>query len=324
MLRSEIVEALDRAIDPIPFDGGTRFAGKVRENFTFDDGRMAIVATDRVSAFDHKLGTVPFKGQVLNQLAAWWFDKLDDIAIPHHLLRTPHPNISVVRRVRPLPIEIIVRAYLTGTTTTSSWYAYQNHDRMICGLRMPAGMKKNERFPDLMITMATKASNGHDVNVSRNAILERGLVEPDVLDVVETYALTMFRHGERLAREQGLILVDTKYEMGLTDDGTLIVIDEVHTPDSSRYWVADTYRERMERGEEPDSLDKEFVRRMIVGAGYDVDSDDNPAKYFDDGLRVAAAEKYLALYERMTGRPMDVTQTSPSDIVAALDTLSRA
>ena len=325
VFRSDIVAALNSAIDPIPFEKGTRFAGKVRENFVLGDGRMAIVVTDRVSVFDHKIGTVPFKGQVLNQLAAWWFGKLDDIGIPHHLLRTPHPNISVVRQARPLPIEIVVRAYLTGTTTTSAWYAYQNNDRTICGIRMPAGMRKNEKFPELMITPATKGSTtGHDVNISRAEILDKGLVERDVLDIAERYALAMFRHGQNLARERGLILVDTKYEMGLSEDGTLLVIDEVHTPDSSRYWVADSYRQRMDRAQEPDGLDKEFVRRMIIGAGYDVDSDENPAKYFDDGMRIAAAEKYLALYERMTGGPLDIAPTAPSDIVAALDSLSPA
>jgi phosphoribosylaminoimidazole-succinocarboxamide synthase len=323
VFRSEIVGALNSTIDSIPFDRGTRFAGKVRENFVLGDGRMAIVVTDRVSAFDHKIGTVPFKGQVLNQLAAWWFDKLDAIGIPHHLLRTPHPNISVVRQVKPLPLEIIVRAYLTGTTTTSSWYAYQNNDRTICGIRMPAGMKKNELFPQLMLTPATKGSTGHDVNISRAEILDQGLVEREVLDTAEQYALTMFMHGQHLARERGLILVDTKYEMGLTEEGTLLVIDEVHTPDSSRYWVADSYRQRMELAQEPDSLDKEFVRRMIVGAGYDVDSDENPAKYFDDTMRIAAAEKYLALFEKMTGTLIEIAHTSQSDIIAALDSLFR-
>jgi phosphoribosylaminoimidazole-succinocarboxamide synthase len=322
--RSAIVEALNSAIDSIPFEKGTRFAGKVRENFVLGDGRMAIVVTDRVSVFDYKIGTVPFKGQVLNQLAAWWFGKLDDIGIPHHLLLTPHPNISVVRKVKPLPIEIVVRAYLTGTTTTSAWYAYQNNDRTICGIRMPAGMKKNEKFPELMMTPATKGSTGHDVNISRAEILDKGLVEREVLDKVEQYALTMFRHGQNLAREQGLILVDTKYEMGLTEEGALLVIDEVHTPDSSRYWVADSYGQRMDLAQEPDSLDKEFVRRMIIGAGYDVDSDENPAKYFDNAMRIAAAEKYLALYEKMTGRPIEIAHTSQSDIAAALDSLLRA
>ncbi len=321
MSRSDIVEALSSTVDAIPFDTCSRFSGKVRENFFLGDGRMAIAVTDRVSAFDYKLGTVPFKGQVLNQLAAWWFNKLDDIAIPHHLLQTPHPAISVVRQVKPLPIEIVVRAYLTGSTTTSSWYAYQNHDRMICGLRMPAGMKKNEKFPDLMLTPATKGATGHDLNISRADILDQGLVAPDVMDIVERYALTMFRHGQKLAAEQGLILVDTKYEMGQTEDGTLLVIDEVHTPDSSRYWLADSYRQCMDAGQEPDSLDKEFVRRMVIDAGYDINSDENPSKYFDDGMRIAAAEKYLALYEKMTGSPIKIAHTSQSDIVAALESL---
>jgi phosphoribosylaminoimidazole-succinocarboxamide synthase len=321
--RAEIKAALAHTIDRIPLGGPDRFSGKVRDIYALGEDQMAIVVTDRVSVFDHVIGTVPFKGRMLNLLASWWFGKLDEIAIPHHLLSTPHPNISVARRATPLPIELVVRAYLTGTTTTSSWYAYQHNRRMICDIEMPAGMRKNEPFADLMVTPTTKPTQGHDLNISRKDILGQGLVNEAVLGLAEQYALRMFRHGQQAARERGLILVDTKYEMGLGDDGTLIVIDEVHTPDSSRYWVANTYDDRMRLGAEPDGLDKEFVRRSIIGAGYDVDSADDPAKYFSDDMRVDAALKYADLFDKITGAPANFSPTSLSDVVRVLETLRR-
>lgn len=283
--------------------------GKIRESFILSDTQRAIVVTDRISAFDFVLGTVPHKGQILNQIAAWWFAKLDEIDIPHHLISVPHPNISLVKNVTPLPVEFVVRGYLTGTTTTSSWYAYQHHDRMICGLEMPAGMKKNEPFPEIMVTPTTKPTEGHDMNVSKAQIMEMGLVEEAVYDQAIEYALKMFAYGQKVAAERGLILVDTKYEMGLTPDGELLVIDEVHTPDSSRYWVADSYADRMAAGEEPEGLDKEFVRRMVVGAGYDVTSPEDPAQYFTDDIRLAASEKYQELYQIMTGESLELTDS---------------
>ena len=317
-----IQQELTRTIARVDFaNAKEKFSGKVRENFVLYNGRMAIVVTDRVSAFDFNLGTIPFKGQVLNRMSSWWFTKLDDIGIPHHFLSAPHPNVSLVRHAKPLPIEFVIRAYLTGSTTTSSWYAYQNHDRMISGQRMPTGMKKNEPFPEPISTPSTKATSGHDANISRAEILKSGLVAEEVFDRAERYAFEMFSCGQRVARERGLVLVDTKYEMGLTDRGDLIVIDEVHTPDSSRYWISDSYGERMKAGKEPESLDKEFVRRMVVDAGYDVSSDADPATYFNDKVRVEAAERYIRLYERVTGEPIDPVNTSESEIVAALSRL---
>lgn len=247
LLPTSIRDALGRCLNQAPPVGNAhRFSGKVRDNFCFPNGRMAIVVTDRVSVFDFKIGTIPYKGQVLNQLAAWWFERLDSIGVPHHLLAMPHPNVSVVQKVTPLPIEMIIRAYLTGTTTTSSWYAYQHHDRTICGLKMPPGMKKNEPFPKVISTPTTKASMGHDENISRSDILDRGLVAEKTLEAAEHYALEMFALGQEVAKTRGLILVDTKYERGMTDEGKLIVIDEVHTPDSSRYWIAESYYACME------------------------------------------------------------------------------
>lgn len=316
---------LNHTLGKIDFaNGQLAHHGKVRDSFVLNEQQRAIVVSDRVSAFDFILGTIPFKGQVLNQLAAWWFKKLDDIEIPHHLMAVPHPNISVVKNVMPLPVEIIVRAYLTGTTTTSSWYAYQNNNRSICGTLMPEGMKKNQILPEPLITPTTKPEFGHDRNVSKAEILEMGLVSPDIYERVEAYALKMFAYGQAVAAAQGLILVDTKYEMGLTSAGELLVIDEVHTPDSSRYWITKTYQERFNAGQEPDSLDKEFVRRMVVKAGYNVDDEtQNPKDFMTDEIRLAAAQKYLELFERMTGKALPPEQlvSSFTDITKVLASL---
>ncbi|MCF7906073.1 phosphoribosylaminoimidazolesuccinocarboxamide synthase [Candidatus Gracilibacteria bacterium] len=348
-----IRQALSSTVDTLSFSGHEgHHSGKIRESFVLDDAKRAIVVTDRISAFDFILGTIPFKGQVLNQIAAWWFGKLEGI-VPHHFISSPDPNVSVVKNAKVLPVEIIVRGYLTGTTKTSSWYAYQNLDRKICGLEMPAGMVKNQKFEHPIITPTTKPEVGHDEPISREELLARGLVEESVWEKAEEYALTMFAHGQRIAAERGLILVDTKYEMGLDNNGSLMVIDEVHTPDSSRYWkggkqgqgtrdegrgtegfqgnekdfsschpepatlARPTTAGRLDSGSqslhkeltpmlgadgEPEGLDKEFVRRMVVGKGYNVDDDtQNPADFLDDSLRVAAAEKYIELFETMTG-----------------------
>jgi len=305
---------LNQTLEKVDFDNGQFFHhGKVRDSFVLDKDRRAIVVSDRVSAFDFILGTIPFKGQVLNRLAAWWFNKLDDIQIPHHLIEMPHPNVSVVKNVTPLLVEIIVRAYVTGTTTTSSWYAYLHNNRSICGISMPEGLVKNQILPEPIITPTTKPEIGHDRNVSKQEILDEGLVSPDVYEKVEQYALKMFAYGQAVAAAQGLILVDTKYEMGLTDDGELLVIDEVHTPDSSRYWISENYKEKLEKGEEPESLDKEFVRRMVVNAGYDVDDESqNPKDFMTDEIRVSASQKYLELFERMTGSTIDTAELKNS------------
>ena len=300
----KIQAALPSTVDVIVFpQAQSHHKGKVRESFVLDDVRRAIVVSDRISAFDFVLGTVPFKGQVLNQIAAWWFHKLDGI-IPHHLLDVPDPNISLVKNVQPLPVEIIVRGYLTGSTKTSSWYAYQNLNRMICGIEMPEGMKKNQKFETAFITPTTKptAEGEHDENIPSDEVVARGLVDAETWSKAQEYALKMFDFGQKIALEHGLILVDTKYEMGITTDGELVVIDEVHTPDSSRYWIADTYQSFFDAGNEPEALSKEFVRTELVAKGYNVDdASADPSQYLTDDLRVMAARKYIELYERVTG-----------------------
>jgi phosphoribosylaminoimidazole-succinocarboxamide synthase len=322
MSQEELIRAaLDQTIDEIPSSPTRqRVSGKVRDVFTLSGNRLALVATDRISVFDYVIGSVPFKGQILNQLAAWWLRKLDDIGIPHHLLSVPHPNMSVVRRAAALPIEIVVRGYLTGSTKTSSWYAYQHLDRTISGVTMPTGMRKNERFARPIFTPSTKPTVGHDENVSKDEILRRGLVTPAVLEAAEDYALRMFEQGQKLAEAHGLILADTKYEMGITADSGLIVIDEVHTPDSSRYWIRATYEDRLAAGLEPESLDKEFVRRALIENGYDIASSVHPKTFLTDAIRIEAARRYLSLFAAVTGERIELRPTNVDEIVALLDT----
>ena len=315
----QIRMALAHTIDGIEFDGADKSQhGKVRDSFMINNNRV-IVVSDRVSAFDFILGTIPYKGAVLNQVAAWWFKQLDKIDANHHLISTPHPNISIVKDATVIPIEVIVRGYLTGTTTTSSWYAYEHLDRNICGIEMPQGMRKNQKFDHNLVTPTTKPEQGHDQGISPAQIIEQGLLTPfcelmclneeEIWQKIESTALKLFAFGQKIAKKQGLILVDTKYEMGVDEDGELMLIDEVHTPDSSRYWIKQSYKSQFEKELEPESLDKEFVRRMIVDAGYDVESDEDPSKYMTDDLRVSASEKYIELYEKMTGSRFDTSNS---------------
>jgi phosphoribosylaminoimidazole-succinocarboxamide synthase len=322
MSQEELIHAaLAQTIDEIPSSPTRhRVSGKVRDIFECSGNRLALVATDRISVFDYVIGSVPFKGQILSRLTGWWLRKLDDIGIPHHLLSVPHPNISIVRRASALPIEIVVRGYLTGSTKTSSWYAYQHLDRMISGITMPKGMRKNERFAKPILTPTTKPTVGHDENISKDEILTRGLTTSAVLDAAEDYALRMFEQGQKLAEARGLILADTKYEMGLTADNGLIVIDEVHTPDSSRYWIRERYADCLATGLEPESLDKEFVRRMIVENGYDIASSVHPKAFVTDPIRIEAARRYLSLFEAITGERIEPRLTNVHEIVALLDT----
>jgi phosphoribosylaminoimidazole-succinocarboxamide synthase len=322
MLQTELIRAaLQQTIEEIPQSPARRrLAGKVRDIFEMPGDRLAIAVTDRISVFDYVIGTVPFKGQVLNQLAGWWLRKLDDIGVPHHLISIPHPSVSIVKRASPLPIEFVIRGYLTGATKTSSWFAYQHHDRVISGITMPQGMRKNEAFAKPICTPSTKAAGAtHDVNISKDEIISQGLTTPEWLEAAQDYAFRMFAYGQALAEKRGLILVDTKYEMGVTADNELIVIDEVHTPDSSRYWVRSTYEERLAAGVEPESLDKEFVRRMIIENGYDITSDTHPKTFLTDAIRVEAAMRYLTLFETITGEQIQPQLTSVKEIVAALD-----
>ena len=302
---------MDQTIDQLPdLPLATRVSGKVRESYCFDNNIRAIVVTDRISAFDYVLGTIPLKGHILNAVSNFWFEEIRALGIRSHHISSPHPNVSLNVEVDILPVEFVVRGYLTGSTITSSWYAYQNNGREICGIQMPAGMKKNEPFSQNILTPSTKADKGgRDINISKDDIIAQGIISGEIFEQAEETALKMFAHGQKIAEQKGLVLVDTKYEMGLTREGELIVADEVHTPDSSRYWIKSAYAECMADNREPESLDKEFVRNMIVNAGYDVASDVSPTQFMTNEIRLAAARKYLKIYEIFLGSELDYQET---------------
>ncbi len=277
--------------------------GKVRDIYLLDDKRI-LITTDRQSAFDHVLGAIPLKGQVLNRTAHYWFDQTRDI-VPNQVIDVPDPNVTVARELDMLPVEIVVRRYLTGSTDTSVWTNYNKGVRHFCGVHLPDGMVKNQKFDAPIITPTTKAED-HDESISPEQIVERGLVDADRWAEVEEVALKLFARGTELAAQRGLILVDTKYEMGLDAEGNLTVADEIHTPDSSRYWIRDSYSDRHARGEEPESLDKEFLRLWLVEKGI---SDDNIPE-LDDDIRTRVSERYIDLFERVTGENFETELNS--------------
>jgi phosphoribosylaminoimidazole-succinocarboxamide synthase len=277
---------------------GRREEGKVRDCY-IAGGKRTLVATDRISAFDVVLGTIPFKGQVLNQLAAHWFQETAAIA-PNHVLAVPDPNVTVALECRPLPVEMVMRAYLTGVTSTSIWTAYERGERVFCGHRLPDGMRRHQRLPEPLLTPSTKAEKGgHDRSISRDEALADRLVTADEFDRVAELCGRLFRHGSERARRQGLLLVDTKYEFGRAPDGRIVLMDEIHTPDSSRYWYADGYEEAFARGQDPRPLDKEYVRRWLYERGY---RGDGPVPALPDDVRLEAARRYIEAFEQVTGR----------------------
>lgn len=285
---------------------GTRIRGKVRDSYV-KDGRRTIVVTDRISAFDVVLGTVPLKGQILNQLAAFWFERTRDLA-PNHIIDVPDPNVTIALECALIPVEFVVRGYLTGTSNTSIWTAYERGERSYCGHALPDGMQKHQRLPEPLLTPTTKAEQGeHDEPVSRREAIERGLITSARYDEAQELALALFAEGQRWAEKQGLILVDTKYEMGLDGDGRLTLIDEVHTPDSSRYWYREGY-DNVAAGADPTALDKEFVRRWLVERGY---RGEGEAPALSEDLRCEAARRYIETFELVTGQPFEANTEPP-------------
>jgi phosphoribosylaminoimidazole-succinocarboxamide synthase len=291
--------ALSVTLDGTHFEGlGRRYEGKVRDNYTTSDGRRILITTDRISAFDRVLGTLPLKGQVLAQMAAFWFRATREVA-PNHMLDAPDPNVIVGVECRPLSAEVVVRAYLTGVTSTSIWTAYARGDRTFCGHALPDGMRKNEPLPRPIVTPSTKAAKGgHDVSVSGDELVASGAISREDLETVSAMALALFDAGVKHCARQGMILVDTKYEFGRAPDGRIVVMDEIHTPDSSRYWFAETYSARMSAGQEPESFDKEYVRRWLAAQGF---QGDGPVPALPDDVRIEAARRYIEAYERVVG-----------------------
>ena len=276
---------------------GTRYQGKVRDTYDLGDGRLVLVTTDRISAFDHVLRqAIPLKGQVLNAVAAYSFERTADIA-PNHVLAVPDPNVTLGIRCAPLPIEFVVRGYLAG----HAWRTYAQGGRRLCGETLPEGLQEGDRLPKPLLTPATKAAEGHDEDVSMDEILDRGLVPADQLEHARALALDLFERGTAVAAEHGLILVDTKYEFGVDADGTLRVIDEVHTPDSSRYYFHDGYAERQSAGKPQRQLSKEFVREWLMDHDFQglegQTLPDLPASFVAE-----VSARYVELFERLTGR----------------------
>ena len=272
--------------------------GKVRVSYAYGPSERMFITTDRLSAFDRVIAGVPFKGQVLNQLSAWWFERTDDV-VANHVLALPDPNVLIARTAQPLSVEVIVRGYITGVTTTSLWRQYEDGARTIYGYHFPDGLLKNTELPSAIITPTTKAEHGgHDEPLSSSDVTRKGLVPTGVWRAVETAALELFARGQELARQSGLILADTKYEFGTTAAGELLLIDEVHTPDSSRYWIADTYEDRLRAGDEPESLDKEVVRRALIDAGYD---GNGAPPELAPSVWEATSRRYIDAFERLTG-----------------------
>ncbi len=280
----------------LPLDD--RRDGKVRVSYAYGDGRRLFVTTDRLSAFDRVIAGVPYKGQVLNQLSAWWFERTGDV-VANHVVDLPDPNVLVARAAQPLPVEVVVRGYITGVTTTSLWRQYADGARTIYGYHFSDGLRKNTKLPSAIVTPTTKAEHGgHDEPLSPSDVIRKGLVAPDLWRTVESAALELFARGQEIARRSGLILADTKYEFGTAPAGELLLIDEVHTPDSSRYWVADSYEQRLSADEEPESLDKEVVRRALIDAGYD--GNGAPPDLAPE-VWEATSRRYIDAFERLTG-----------------------
>ncbi len=292
--RDELVAAIPGALASVDLPAlGLKESGKVREIYRLGDRRL-LITTDRISAFDRVLGVIPFKGQVLNQLSAWWFEQTSDI-VPNHVIAVPDPNVTLAREAVPLPIEVVVRGYITGVTKTSLWTLYAQGQRDVYGVRLPEGLRKNDRLPTPIVTPTTKAVAGHhDEPLTPAAIVERGLLPEELWRHVESAALALFVRGQELAAPVGLILVDTKYEFGLVD-GCLTLVDELHTPDSSRFWTQPSHQP----GREPEHLDKEYLRAWFAAQSYVGEGEPPP---IPAELVVEVARRYLMVYERLSGR----------------------
>ena len=306
------------------FPGQTAvYHGKVRDVYTIADNLLVMVATDRISAFDVILPKgIPFKGQVLNQIASEFLEATADI-VPNWRLATPDPMVTVGYRCEGFPVEMIIRGYLTG----SAWREYAAGARELCGVKLPEGMRENERFPEPIITPTTKAAEGHDENISREEIIAQGLVSLEDYEQMEAYTRALFARGTQMAADKGLILVDTKYEFGKRD-GKVILIDEIHTPDSSRYFYADGYEERFAKGEPQRQLSKEFVRQWLIDHGF-MGKEGQQVPEMTDAFCREVSERYIELYEHITGRKFvkapeeHLEQRIADNVLSCLDTLAK-
>ncbi len=279
------------------FEGQSNFyKGKVRDVYTINDKHMVMLTSDRISAFDHVLPRpIPYKGQVLNQIAAQFLEATKDI-VPNWVLEVPDPNVTVGLKCDTFPVEMVIRGYLTG----HAWRTYKSGKRLLCGVTLPEGMKEHDRFPEPIITPTTKATVGHDEDISREEIIAQGLVSEEDYTQLEKYSLALFKRGTEIAKERGLILVDTKYEFGHVD-GKIYLIDEIHTPDSSRYFYLDGYEERQASGEKQKQLSKEFVREWLMANGFQ-GKEGQEMPHMPDDFVDSVSERYIELYEKITGK----------------------
>ncbi len=287
---------LNNTLTETSLSSGDKRTGKVRDQYALDN-KIALITTDRQSAFDRVLASIPFKGQVLNLTSAWWFEQTKSI-INNHVINVPDPNVTLAKKCNVFPIEFVVRGYITGSTSTALWTVYNNGDREYCGNVLPEGLVKNQKLDANMLTPTTKEEH-HDRPIAPDEIVNEEWMTQENWDYCSQKALELFSFGQQKAAENGMILVDTKYEMGSDADGNIVLIDEIHTPDSSRYWIAESYDKRMAMGDEPQNIDKEFLRLWFV---------DNCDPYNDEILPDAPEElvmelssRYIYLYETITG-----------------------
>jgi len=285
----------DATFDQLP----NHESGKVRDSYRLDDGRRIMISSDRQSAFDKVLSAVPYKGQVLNQVAQFWFEQTADIC-PNHIIDIPDPNVVIAKDLNMLPVEMVVRDYMTGSTETSIWPMYKRGERVLYGHQFPEGLVKNQKLPATIITPTTKAVQGeHDAPITASEIIEQKVLTQAQWDEVASKSLALFARGREIAARNGLILVDTKYEFGLDEKGVITIADEIHTPDSSRFWIAASYADRLAKGQEPESLDKEFLRLWISAR---CDPYKDPIPEIPAETLIEFSEKYIRLYEQVTGQ----------------------
>ena len=307
--KERIKAELNNTLTETTLDRGKKRAGKVRDQYALGD-KIALITTDRQSAFDRVLASIPFKGQVLNLTSAWWFEQTKDI-IPNQVINIPDPNITLAKNCEVFPIEFVVRGYITGSTSTSLWTVYNNGDREYCGNILSEGLVKNQKLDSNMLTPTTKEEH-HDRPIAPNDIVREGWMTQTDWEYCSQKALELFEYGQKKAAENGMILVDTKYEMGKAENGEIVLIDEIHTPDSSRYWIAETYNERMASGNEPQNIDKEFLRLWFVDNCDPYNDEVLPAAPED--LIVELSSRYIYLYETITGQLFPFPETGKSVI----------
>ncbi|VVC76556.1 Phosphoribosylaminoimidazole-succinocarboxamide synthase [Aquicella siphonis] len=301
--RELIRSALPYCLTETSFNFGRKYQGKVRDAYDLGD-KLMLVTTDRLTAFDRQLALIPYKGQVLNLTSAWWFEQTADL-VPNHLIAVPDPNVVIAKKCQVFPIEFVVRGYITGTTGTSLWTQYQKGVREYCGITFPEGLKKNQKLARPVLTPTTKETE-HDRPISPEQIVSEGWMTQADWDETSRMALTLYQAGVEIAAKHGLILVDTKYEFGRDPQGRIVVVDEIHTPDSSRYWLANSYQERLDQGLEPENIDKEFLR--IWFAKHCDPYQDKTLPQAPQELVETLAARYIQLYEMITGKPFSFAQ----------------